>query len=121
MAKPALPVVLGSGPLADSMRRMMAEDPDRYRPVTISMNYAFKCPCCKRKVYRVTSRWTNWEEGFSTGTEESDLIHPRLNDQRRPDPNGEHAGCCCKAPNWGPLHAQEEAEAKRKPRRKAKA
>lgn len=94
MSKPALPMVLGTGPLADAARRMIAEDPDRYRPQSISMDPVGHCPCCDRDVYRVRSRVTAFEEGFATGLEDDAIVHPRLNDDGMPDPQGEFAGGC---------------------------
>lgn len=114
--KPMVPVVLGSGPLADEMRAMIAADPDSYRPTTWSMSPVGKCPCCSEKVYRCTTRHTGWKPGFAT---HADAVHPSFNDQGKPDPNGGRVGCCCKEGAWGPKHA-EQAKPKRKPKKARK-
>ena len=104
MTKPALPRILGSGPLADTMRAQVAADPDRFRPETWSIEPDGVCPCCGEEVFRCTTRHTGWAEGFAT---HANVVHPRMNPETgefaKPD---EHAvsGCCCKAPNWGPKH-----------------
>lgn len=108
--KPDLPIVLGSGPLADSMRAMIAEDPDRYRPETWSMT-GHKCPCCGQKVFRCTTRHTDWHPGFATL---DNAVHPSFDAQtKQPALGGTLAGCCCVAPNWGPKH-QPKKKAKRR-------
>lgn len=107
--KPAGWTVLGSGPLADAIRSKIAEDPDRYRPVTISMNAVGTCPCCRRRVYRVTSRHTGWVAGFSADPDDPKATHPSFNAQtKKPEEGGTLAGCCCVAPNWGPEHAKKK-------------
>lgn len=92
--KPPLPMVLGSGPLADAMRAQIAADPDRYRAMTSSIHPIGHCPCCGKDVFRVKSRATNFEEGFATGLDDDAIIHPRLNADGFPDPKGEYAGGC---------------------------
>lgn len=102
--KPMVPVVLGSGPMADAMRAQIAADPDRYRPTSISMYPAGTCPCCGADVYRVRSRLTDFEEGYATGTEVDALLHPTLKDGAG-DRIG--PGCCCSEGAWGPKHAKQ--------------
>lgn len=105
---PALPMILGRGPLADEMRAMMAADPDRYRPTTWSLEPVGHCPCCDEDVYRATTRHTGWRQGFST---HSDVLHPSFNAKtKEPDPEGTIAGCCCKPGAWGPVHAEQREE-----------
>jgi len=116
-----LPIVLGSGPLADAMRRQIEADPDAYRPETWSMSPAGICPCCEAKVFRCTTRHTGWEPGFATLNHR---IHPAFNaETKQPDPAGTIVGCCCVAPNWGPKHSDPKAlekEARRLKRRRKK-
>ena len=94
MSKPAPPLVIGSGPIADAMRAAIAADPDRYRPMSISIDPVGHCPCCGLDVYRVSSRATGFEEGFATGTEDDAIVHPRCNALGLPDPEGEYPGGC---------------------------
>ena len=102
MTAPAGLTVIGSGPLADSVRAEIDRDPDRYRPETWSIDPVGHCPCCDQDVFRCTTRHTGWEEGFST---HSNVVHPRCDaNTALPSPTGTVAGCCCKAPNWGPKH-----------------
>lgn len=102
--KPALPMVLGSGPLADEMRAMIAADPDRYRPSTWSTKPVGTCPCCNQKAFRCRTRFTNFEDGFST---HADVVHPSFNPEtQEPDPRGTVAGCCCVPGQWGPKHRE---------------
>lgn len=101
--RPAGPIVLGSGPLADSVRARLEADPDRYTPETWSIDPVGHCPCCDEDVFSCTTRHTGWSEGFATHT---NLVHPRCNAQTaKPDLNGTLPGCCCVAPNFGPMHA----------------
>ncbi len=98
--RPGLPMILGTGWMADEMRATMAKDPDRYRPTTWGMTPVGTCTCCK----------------FST---HDDVIHPSFNAKtREPDSEGTIAGCCCKEGAWGPKHYEDE---KPKAKRKAKA
>lgn len=99
MSKPALPVILGRGSLADAMRAEIARDPDRYRAVTIGVVPVGVCPCCDQEVYSVTSRVTGWVPGYATGASETAVAHPVV--------EGGAVGCCCVAPNWGPKHASQ--------------
>lgn len=121
--KPTVPMILGSGALADAMRRMVDSDPDRYRPVTISTRPVGRCPCCGEDIYRITSRHTNWVEAFAPASfassnperPQAGSVHPRFSKARQPDPHGPIAGCCCVAPDWGPKHKEET---KKKPKGK---
>ncbi len=99
MSRPALPVILGRGPIADAMRAQVARDPDRYLPVTISIVPSGVCPCCEQDVYCVTSKVTAWEPGYATGIETDAILHPLVEGG---------VGCCCIAPNWGPKHGPKE-------------
>ena len=99
--KPGVPMVLGSGPLTDEMRRMIEADPDRYRPVTMSRRPVGVCPCCGAEVFSVTSRLTDWEQGYATGPGEDDLLHPIIDGR---------TGCCCFDGAWGPKHAGQKTE-----------
>jgi hypothetical protein len=113
--KPALPVILGSGPVADSMRATVAADPDRFRPETWSINPVNRCPCCKQLVYRCTTRHTNWISGFAT---HANVVHITYNSEtEQPDPSGDIFSCCCVAPNWGPEHDSQLDE---RPKKKAR-
>lgn len=112
--KPNLPMILGTGPLADAMRAQIAADPDRYRPTSWSMTSVGCCPCCKKNVYRATTRHTGWKPGYST---HDDVIHPSFNAKtKEPDPEGALVGCCCKPEKWGPQHCEKP---KRKRKKKA--
>lgn len=95
--------VLGSGPLADSMRAELARDPDRYRAETWSMSPEGRCQCCDEEVFRCTTRHTGWIEGFAT---HKNHVHPRVDANGQPDPSGAAGGCCCVPPNFGPKHAE---------------
>ena len=96
--------VLGSGPMADAMRAEIASDPDKYAPETWGLRPVGHCPCCDEDVFRCTTRHTGWVEGFAT---HFNVVHPRCNaETAEPDPNGAVPGCCCTAPNWGPLHKE---------------
>lgn len=103
--KPALPFVLGSGALADEMRRMIEADPDRYRAETWSMDPVGKCPCCGQKVYSAKTRHTAFLRGFLTMAEPP-VIHPSFDLEGKRDPDGPLAGCCCKDGEWGPKHSE---------------
>ena len=65
MSKPALPMIFGSGPMADAVREQMAKDPDRYRPVTIGMHQVGVCPWCMGRVVSYSGRENNFEDGFA--------------------------------------------------------
>lgn len=109
--KPMLPVVLGNGPLADAMRATLAEDPDRYRPETWSLDPVNRCPCCDRDVYRCTTRHTGWIEGFATL---DGVVHTTYSaETKKPDPHGTLFSCCCVAPNWGPKHDKQKQKRRR--------
>lgn len=106
--------VLGSGPMADSMRAELERDPDRYAPETWSINPVGHCPCCDEDVFACTTRHTGWNEGFAT---HANVVHPRCDARTGlPDPNGTVAGCCCVGPNWGPKH-EEPAKPKKPSKR----
>jgi len=106
--KPALPRVLGSGPLADSMRATIAADPDRYRPETWGMDPVNTCPCCDQEIFRCTTRHTGWRSGFASL---ANVVHPSYNaETREPDPDGILFSCCCVAPNWGPAHNAQNGD-----------
>lgn len=114
MAKPATPVVLGSGPLADAMRAEIERDPDRYRPMTCSIDPVGVCPCCEKDVFSVSSRLTDFERGFATGIGDDAVLHQQVVD-------GEMVGtCCCVAPNFGPKHAEKEPDGLAPKRRRRK-
>ena len=102
MSKPALPVVVGSGWLADAMRRTIEADPDRYRPQTWSTTPVGECPCCGQDVYRAETRETGFEPGFMS---HAGKLHPTINGV---------AGCCCVPGAWGPKHSK-----RKKPKRRA--
>lgn len=104
MSKPNLPIILGHGPLADEMRRMVEADPDRYRPTTYSMKPVAWCDCCKRRIHRVKNRYTNWEEGFAP-MEADDAVHPILSPE---------VGCCCEGTPHRLLAKRPRAKAKGK-------
>lgn len=113
--KPALPMVLGTGPLADAMRAQIEADLDRYRPTTWSMKPVGTCPCCSKSVYKATTRYTSWKPGYSTM---DNVIHPtfRFKD-KEPDPDGGLVGCCCKPGEWGPKHSKlPKAKRNQKPK-----
>lgn len=100
--------MLGGGRLAEQMREMIAADPDRYRPETWSMDPVGGCPCCGQDVYRCTTRHTEWREGFAS---HHNVVHPSFNaGTHEPDPGGTVVGCCCVAPNWGPMHRDDLVE-----------
>jgi hypothetical protein len=105
--KPALPMIFGSGPMADAMRAEMAKDPDRYRPQSMDTHPLGRCPCCELDVYRVNGRITNFEEGFATGLEDDAIVHPRVGDKGKPAERGLWLGCCCVPPKWGPKHTEK--------------
>lgn len=109
-------VVLGSGPLADSVRETIAADPDRYRPETWSIDPVNRCPCCDEDVFRCTTRHTGWISGFAT---HAGVVHTTYNSKtERPDPYGDVFSCCCVPPNWGPMHDQQlNAPPKKRSRR----
>lgn len=104
--------VLGGGAMADALRAEIDRDPDRYAPETWSVEPAGVCPCCSEDVFRCTTRHTGWSEGFAT---HANALHVRCNDEGYPDPNGKQCGCCCVAPNFGPMH---DKALKRKPKRR---
>lgn len=116
MAKPATPIILGSGPLADAMRAQVDADPDRYRPMTCSMHPVGVCPCCEQEVYSVRSRITAFEPGYATGISDDAVLHQQ--------PTGVggtlEPRCCCVAPNFGPKHRETKPlEAPRRRRRRS--
>lgn len=84
-------IVIGSGWLADACRRQIAADPDRYRARSSSIKPIGKCPCCEQKVYRVTSKPTNWQPGYATGTEDDAALHQGFDDAGALQPT-----CCRK-------------------------
>lgn len=107
--------ILGSGPMADSMRAQVAADPDRFRPETWSMDPVGECPCCGRHIHRATTRETGFVEGFMSHAK---VVHPRMNPETgEPDPNGTVPGCCCSGDNWGPKHDEPAPKAKPRKRR----
>ncbi len=110
MAKPALPIVLGTGPFADAVRAEIDRDPDCYRPMTCSINPVGQCPCCDRAIYQVKSKLTDFEYGYAPGIEDDTVLHQQPGLDGTPE-----ARCCYIAPNWSPKH-----KAKPKPKRKAK-
>lgn len=110
---PSLPVVLGSGPLADEARRLIAQDPDRYRPRTTSIDPVGHCRCCKHDVFRVRSPLTGFAEAFATSMGDDAILHARLNDDGKLDRAGTRAGCCCVPPNWGPEHSPPASRRKK--------
>lgn len=117
MSRPRGWTVLGSGPMADAVRAELERDPDAYAPQTWSIKPVGICPCCDEEVFSCKTKHTNWEEGFAT---HSNVVHPRCDAKTSlPDPNGTAAGCCCKAPNWGPKHADAKATQKKPRKRKA--
>jgi len=103
--------VLGSGPLADEMRAMLAADPDKYAPETWSIHPHAKCPCCSQLVYRCTTRHTAWREGFAT---HSNVVHTSYSSEtKQPDLNGDMFACCCVPPHWGPKHNSQQKKRRR--------
>lgn len=116
--KPALPTVLGSGPLADAVRAQIASDPDRYRPMSISMRPVGHCPACGLDVYKVSSRLTNFEEAFATSTSDDAILHPRCNDEGFEDPKGTFAGGCLPLDRMAEWKEQPKPPKKSKPRAK---
>lgn len=113
MAKPATPIVLGSGQLAESVRAQIVADPDRYRPATYSIDPIGVCPCCEREVFRARSRYTNFENGFVTFLAEGEVLH------QQPGKDGVlEARCCCATEV--PC-SPDKAKPAKAPRRKKKA
>lgn len=102
--KPAGPIVLGSGRLADEVRAKIAADPDRYRPESWGMRAEGTCPCCGEEVFRCTTRHTGWRSGFATYR---NVVHPNINADGVPCPTGTLVGCCCKQGAFGPKHDEE--------------
>lgn len=107
----------GQGGLSDAIRAELERDPDKYAPETWSIDPTGVCPCCGDEVFRATTRYTNWDEGFLSHAKK---IHHKVNDDGEIDPNGQRVGCCCVAPNFAPTHdaARREQDRKAKAKRK---
>ena len=57
------------------MRAKMAEDPDRYRPVTIGMRTIGYCPWCGEGVVSYSGRENSFESGFASFLKGEARIH----------------------------------------------
>ncbi len=100
--KPALPIVLGRGRMADEVRAKIAAEPDRYRTETWGLTALGRCPCCEKDVYPATTRFTGWVPGAQT---HAGTVHLTVDGA---PPRVGNVRCCCVAPNWGPKHQEPE-------------